>query len=555
MSKDEISQELIKSKYSFLTDEDIRFVMDHQKNYGYKPLFYMIYRFMVESKERNNQVYNMLYGIGNGRRHPVKEVAQHMNLTRERVRQISRRPPIDIHIATLFNNEEWVQYVELLQLPFITEDTDGYRQIIAREHLNTDFLQFAALLQLIRFMYNEKQQAAQPDSSDEAEQVMVRYEIEIVDDMVVVINRAELPSIKLRNCVKSLDALINSRHANATKIDVREALEDLDEAEETKAVKLMAYIAEKALGGEIDSKGQVWARKNYIDVSDDMYTILEKNGSPMSLDELLMAFKQRYPNHKYTDAGKLRHYLYKHPHIKCIGNTSCYGLDSWDDVFYGSIRDLLFKVLDEADGPLNLDQLYQSVKIHYPDTNPTSLDLSMKLDTLDRFEVFEDGYFGLKKKHYSSDYVVHEPVRHPRRRMSFEEKIAELCSFVDTHHRLPVALSKKDETAIYQWMNSILSGYRTVAPAYKKMLDDVLKRYEQAYVPRNLIEFRFLTKSKEYMAYVDEHSALPSEATHPELHHWMTLVKAKHQTFQDHRLHYMEQLVSYVNSKGLDCGL
>ena len=520
--------------------------MEHGRDCGVHPMFFLLYNYMRISEVRNNKIFSLLYGIFDGKERTLNELAEVMGLTRERIRQITSKK-LEVHDTELIMTDAWKSYDELLSLPFITAESAEYQQLKEREHLNFDFRVFARLMQLL----GERDfEVAVRNNGGEIELLRFtnQYETEIVGDAAVVINRKMMPSVKIRDCVDSLQALVSSRYTNDTRIEVEASLNTMPTEEKAESVKLMSYIAREGLELEVDDEGRVLVQKNHIDVAEDLYTILARKGEPMSVDELFVAFKEMYPNHKYTESAQIRSWLFRHPNIKPIGNTSRYGLDSWENVFFGTIRDLLAKLLEESDEPMHIEQLFEAVVEHYPNTKPQSLEWSMGDDTLGRFVHFNDGFYGLKSKSYDAKWIEYDATA--RQRQSFEERLADFCAFVESYNRYPVSGNGEDEASLYRWLYNVQNEVYEIKEEYKVMLAETLARYEQDFIPRNGTENEFRNNCQRYKDYINSHYALPSVSAEPELYSWMVRSKANYNSFVDHRRKYLTDLFNYILSLG-----
>lgn len=259
----------------------------------------------------------------------------------------------------------------------------------------------------------------------------------------------------------------------------------------------------------------------------------------MSVDELFVAFKEKYPDHKYKESAQIRSWLFRHPNIKPIGNTSRYGLDSWDNVFFGTIRDLLAKLLDESNEPLHIKQLYEAVVEHYPNTKAQSLEWSMTDDTLGRFVHFNDGYYGLRSKEYDGTY---EEYNAERQRFRFEERFADFRKFVEEYNRYPVSNNGERESSLYRWMYNVQNGVLDTSDEQKQKLENAIKVDESEYIPRNAIENEFRNNCRDYKAYINAHYALPTVSTEPELYSWLVRSRANYNSYVDHRRKYLTDL-------------
>lgn len=148
LSEDEIKLETLKLDYPFLTYGEQIFVFDYIKKCNHAPLFFILLHYLRQSKKKSDVVYSLINGIIDGRHRTANEVAEIMNLTRERIRQISSTK-IDVQNSSLINNEEWNSYKELLDLPYVNEDSDDYIILKNLERLPDDFDVFASLLKLV----------------------------------------------------------------------------------------------------------------------------------------------------------------------------------------------------------------------------------------------------------------------------------------------------------------------------------------------------------------------------------------------------------------------
>lgn len=522
MTDDELQMAILKRDYPYLNSIERRFVCKYQQEFGSFPLFFLLYNYMRLSEVRSNKIFSLMYGIFDGKVRTLSELSELMNLTRERIRQIIANK-LEVHETNLIQNDGWKNYEELFALPFITQESVEYHALKDREHLSLDFHVFARLMQLIG-----------------------EYETEIVGNVAVVINRKVLPSIKIDDCIDSLSSLVSSRYTNDTLIDICASLNEMSKMERTMACQLMVYLAKEALGLEVVNDQKVLVRKNYIDVTEDLYTILAQKGEPMSISEIFEAFKQKNPSHKYTEPSQIRASLFRHPNIKPIGNTSRYGLDSWENIFYGTIRDLLIELMEASDEPVHIEQLYNSVIEHYPNTNIKSVTATMK-DSLGRFVQFYDGYFGLKGKEYDENY---EEVNTERQRFRFEERFADFRNFVEEYNRYPVSSNGDHEASLYRWLYNVQNSVLDVTEEQIQQLEESIKLDESKYIPRNAIENEFRNNCRDYKAYINSHYALPTLSEEPELYGWMIRSKANYDSYIDHRRKYLTDLLNYILSLG-----
>lgn len=545
MSEEEVQEVLLSHDYPHLNSVERKFVIKHGRAYGVYPMFFLLYNYMRTSEKRNNKIFSLLYGIFDGQERSYNELAVAMSLTSERIRQIISRNKLEVHNTGLIMTDAWASYNELLSLSFVTAKTVEYQQLKNRELLNFDFRIFARLMQLLGdrdFEVTAKNRYGQI----EIRRFNHQYEIEIVGNVAIVINRKKMPLINIGDCINSLQSMVSLRYTNDTHIDVVESLNTLPIDEKKEAIKLMSYVAKEGLNLELDKDNHILVRKNHIDVAEELYNFLDQKGEPMSVNELFITFKEKHPKHKFTEPSQIRPYLYKHLKIKAIGKTSCYGLDTWENVYYGSIRDLLLMLLTESEEPIHLDDLFKEVVKHYPDTNPESLSISMCMDSQQRFVQFDNGYYGLQAMAYDKKWKEYNSIR----RQSFNERLADFCEFVNTYKHYPLPGNGDDEASLYRWLYNIQNEKYEVKDTYKERLTATLARYEADYIPRNNLENEFLNKCRKYRAYVISHDSLPTASTAPRLYRWMARSKANYNSYTDYRRKYITDLFNYLISLG-----
>lgn len=145
LSDDDIQTEFLKRDYPFLMNRQRQFVFEFIKEHHHAPLFFLMYHYLRLSESKSDKIYCLANGIFDGRRRTLNEIAEVMDLSRERVRQIVYGT-IVVQDSALANNDGWDYYYELFDLPFIYERTERYVRLKEAEHLPADFEVFASLV-------------------------------------------------------------------------------------------------------------------------------------------------------------------------------------------------------------------------------------------------------------------------------------------------------------------------------------------------------------------------------------------------------------------------
>jgi len=521
LSDDEIQTEFLKRDYPFLMNRQRQFVFDFIKEHDHAPLFFLMYHYLRLSENRSNKIYCLLHGIFDGKKRTYYEIADAMNLSRERVRQIVYGT-IEVQESALANNDGWDYYNGLFDLPFIYEKTEGYVRLKEVEHLPADFEVFASLVKL-----------------------KADFKAEDVEGHTILMNN-KYSDLKLTDCLDTLFSIIDAKYSVDTYVSLDSVLFTVPEQLRPAMKVFIKHITTEIYNVQITEDEKLYLPQNYIDIAEELYDILDKKGEPMHVEDIFKEFKTRYPDHKFTDPLQIKSYLFKHKHIKAVGKTSCYALDSWEGVYFGSIRDLLVDLLSDSDVPLHIDNLYDGVTEHYPNTTKASVAATMEDENFQRFVEFEGSYFGLTSKEYPTEFVPASSVQ----RYSFEDRFQMFKDFIETYHRFPSYNGGGNESSLMRWYYNVTTGVLSMTDEQRTMFNDTLKRYDELGIPRYATESEFLLKCQDVKDYIRLHHALPTNREAPELYAWLRRSRDNYDSYTDKRRQYMTDLLNYVLSFG-----
>ena len=513
--------EFLKRDYPYLVSRQRQFVFDFIKANNHAPLFFLMLQYLRLSENRSNKIYCLLHGIFDGKKRTLYEIAAALNLTRERCRQIASGT-IEVQESALANNEGWDYYKNLLELPFIYEKTEEYVRLKDAERLTIDFDVFASLVKLVG-----------------------DFKLEDVEGHAVLMNK-KYKDLKLSDCLDTLFSIIDAKYSTDTYVPIDSVLFTVPEHLRPTVKELIKHIATEICKVQITEDEKLYLPQNYIDIAEELYDILSKKGEPMHVEDIFKEFKTRYPDHKYTDPLQIKSYLFRHKHIKAVGKTSCYALDSWEGVYFGSIRDLLVDLLSDSDVPLHIDNLYDGVTEHYPNTTKASVAATMEDENLQRFIEFEGSFFGLTSKEYPAEFVPTSSVQ----RYRFEDRFQMFKDFVETYHRFPSYNGSEKEASLMRWLYNATNDVLTITEGQKSLLDATTKRYDDLGYPRSATESEFLLKCMDVKDYIRQHHTLPTNREAPELYAWLRRSRDNYDSFTDKRRQYMADLLNFVLSLG-----
>ncbi len=514
--------QLSTTQYPFLSINRKRFIFEYKQKYGHFPFMYILYQYMLTSTERCDDIFGLLYGIKDGQERSNQEVGVIYGITGERVRQIVTDEFDDKNKRNIIkgfgdNNKA------ILSLPYVTEDSEEYIKINSSEKVNVNFRIFARLLTI----------------------TVDYFIVEEVRDKIILINRNLMNGFKLQKCIRNLDKILSSKYPDDTKIPIYEILcktpSDVTDFEK----ELLSYIITKIYGMSISNDSELIVKQNYIDIPMEVCNILTKNGRPMRLEEIFHEFKKKYPNSKYGTPESIRHYILKSKDIKAIGKQSTYALVSCKNVYFGSIRDCIIEIMTASNDPMRIDEIFAGVSKYYPETNEKSLYSTMQADELNRFVMFEGGYYGLSSKKYPNSYKIKRIVP----RMSFVDRMDMYRNFIDTNHRFPFANSQDElESSLYRWVLNIRCGNIKTTDTQKTQFETLIDSYDKLGYPKNNKEMAFLNNCNDYKSFVDENHSLPTHLENKYLYHWYRSALANYEQFLDNRKTYFSDLLNYISN-------
>lgn len=521
-SSDAMSQEwLYRDEFPFLKGEEIQFVSNYINNNHHYPLFYIIYFFLKGNDKRQIQIFCQHNGLFDGTFYSLEQTAVYFRLTRERVRQILLNNPLKD--SALTKHDDWEKYSALLSLPFITEFSPQYITIKEEEKLPFDFAIFAKILPLV--------------ASFKAYHIL---------NNTLLVNKEILKWGDFGNKLKAIKKILESKYPCDTSFNINDIIQNVPKTHRDDALHLFNYIISNLYGKTVIDNIFVM-KQNKVDAPFDIYNILFKHGKPMHIDDIFKAFKLIYPESKYQTPNSIRHFILSNKHIKSIGNSSTYVLDSWD-VYTGSIRDRIKEILEGSSIPMNIDDIVSQVLEVIPTTNKRSISSTMsgmiKAQTLIKFE---GNLWGLPSKTYNPVYKHEKEKAH----LSFDENIRLFEGFVITYQRFPFSTGSDYETSINRWYRNVIHGNLTINEGQRKVLNDLLFDFRIKSYPETNKEYVFKEKCSEYKSFVESNKRIPTRQENQILYDWMKKATSDYNSYTDNRRYYLDDLLNYISSQEL----
>lgn len=522
-SQEEFNDILLKKDYPFLKSTQRAFVKDFAAQTGHIPLFYVIYEFFRISDERTDKIFSLRYGLFDNHRRTLEEIGKAYGLTRERIRQISKKKTsVEKNFATY--SKDIKAYSDFFSLAFVSETTKEYLELKNQEKLHFDFNIFAALLPILSNNFSIK---------------------EILGHAIAINKKSSLAILDIDKMASNLESLKKSRFSKETRIPVSSLVENI--IDDTQ-IKFVEHVVADIFKIRIEDRHLVF-QQNFVDISELLFNILLEKGSPMSVPDLYEELKKVCPEVQFNDPIQIKPFLYKHEHIRSIGKQSLYGLDLWKNFYFGTIRDLMFEIISASDEPVHIGEIHERVLEYFPDTNIKSISSSIQSDTSDRFIMFKDGFVGVKGKEYIK--VFQE--RSSKQRAGFVERMKKFRKFVETYHRFPLLNGGEEEASLRRWYYNVENCI--VDAPNEEVLDEFLMmidKYNNSGIPRTGYESQFFDFCEKYKSFINTHYTLPSLKSGGELYWWLKHALENLDSYIDHRREYLTDLIQYITSLGFE---
>ena len=376
----ELGTTVVANKYRFLTLEQVDFVADFYKQYGYYPMFFLLRELLATTKERVEQIFAMATGLCDG--HPMNyaEIGKEIGCTRERVRQLMVLAPKD-----LFKDRGWMHY-QLNNTLVVSEIDDLYLDVVENEKVNISFETFALVCTEGFPMKTAKE-------NDLRFLVNNRLNVSVINKVCGEVGR-QSRQIRPETGSICLDDL----------------LKDIPDDKKGIYMEALPVIITKAFGLPVDETGNVVLPPNGVDVVYELSEILREKGRPMSMKELYAELIKRCPEVKHKSFEHVRGKVLRSEAIVPIGKSSRYTLAEWNHVYRGSIRDLVVDILKKSRTPMHINEIMEKVLPAFPYTNKGSVTSSLGSDK-ERFVLLGDGYYGLRKRKYRGGLVPERKVK------------------------------------------------------------------------------------------------------------------------------------------------
>lgn len=515
ISEEELSRINHERLFPFLIDRELDFVLSFKAEYGRYPMLYILTAYLSLSSDRRDGLYSYKFGILTGEPHNNDEVAAAYFLTRERVRQLVQKYHLNkaLEFARI---PDWNYYIQNAPL-VLSKESSFYHEIAKQEKLENGYSAFVGLLGTV-VSYRKIRR--------KGERIYVKEEYEA----------------KARIILDKLSEILYARYAR----DIRISLPSIV-GKNPAHISIARTFLDIVFHIAVEEDNCFEIKQSKVDVCLELIEILDVIGYPVTLDELFMFFKDKYPEHKYEESAQLRPSVLSSDDIVAIGKSGMYGLKKWN-IFTGSVRDCAYMILSQSTEPMPDELLVEKLLEYFPNSNYKSLMSSLVSDPKERFAHYTDSTTWLiEYSHRTNKTLV-------KSRMSFDNRLDDLKTFLETYRRWPFASGGDDEASLARWIynhtrREVLPGYDPVEARHIEQLQE-----EYSHYPHNNSEYEFQNTCADFRIFLERNYRLPEANSdtlrETELAHWFDKALTKKEPYADNRQLYFEELLSYLRDYG-----
>lgn len=499
--------------FPFLTSESIEWVKTFYKNNSYYPMFFIVCEFLRNSNIREYEMFCLKFGLNNTQKlYSFAEIAQKFDLNKERVRQILNQQ--NLRKEPIAHSNFWKHYFAQ-DLVLITDTSMIFKEICSSEKLFIHFDTFAEICNII-------------------------FKFKFINMIGCKFCCPEMYFSTINTILKKLFELKRKKYSEETIYKVNEIIskEALDIPGIEDAI-FSIIIPTLHINVTNDS---LYFKKNFVDIEKEAYNILYQKGEPMHIDELVSRIKNNNIQFK-LNKNTIKNKIYKSKKIFFIGKTSMCKLEHWRNIFGGSIRDLLRKILNERETPVHLDELTSLVTDIFEKTNRNSINTSLL--NSNEFIYFNNGYFGLQSKTYPPQYIESNAFK---QRLSFDERFKNFKEFVNTYLRIPYSSGAEDENSLCRWYHNVQNGNIDTTEEQRRILNEFVDSNKE--LPQNGKEIRFKKLCQEYLDYVKSYYELPNYKKGATLYNWIKKNLSNYLSYNDNRKLYFTKLIKELEDYG-----
>jgi HD-GYP domain-containing protein (c-di-GMP phosphodiesterase class II) len=448
----------------------------------------------------------------------LDEIAEELNLSRERVRQIRKSI-----LEKLFANLQFVKNIEddLFQkykidinekYIFIEDDLTVFLNESNDTNFSKEFITYLVYVYISdKFsLLGNLDDVLLPKYFNSRE----RHNWECF----YLIDREVDKIFQFNDFANDIDKRLNERIEETYKFNFKSYLSNFLRDDSFDLLEQVTEIAELILNNEfgiyLDLEDNIpFSRNSIKQAYEYAYEALKQLGKPAKVSEITSKILELHPDYE-TDDAKVRASMKRQNGFVPIGRRSVFGLKVWENELEnfkgGTIRSIVLEHLERHLEPQHISTITSYVLQFRPKSNEYSILQNLKLDESGSFLFFKNSFVGLTSKNYDKSYVL-VSAENTVEKKTWEERYSDLSKFLNQNDRLPFSSGcPENEFKLYRWYKIQLGKSRKGNLDSEKsiLIKDVFDKYEQNSTRKR--RTNVTEKYNELITFVMKQKRLPS---------------------------------------------
>ena len=495
--------------------DNVSFAIDFYNREGHFPLFWILEQYLRKDNTKKVKAMLDLFPIfRDSRPLTLREVATKQGLSCERVRQVRlklfRYPEAfkitgEITKLLLQDKKDWAYILEILpRAECISRESTEIWECLKKEQCN---LSTQFVLQVIARIFRDNYLLFGGFSTSKKSKQSIENTFLIKKELTYIFEFGDFME-EFKNLIAEneteYDLTVEELLSNDARWNYIVGNKGFD-----KVVRVVKDLLSCEFHVHANPEGLITVpTMNKGNPTDVVREILKRNGNPMHLNDIFMAFKKIFPDDGYAAAEQLRPCLQKNEAIVPFkGRSGFYSLRAWEHVKAGSIRDVIFDFLMNNDSPQTVKSITEYVLRYFPQTNYASVRASLSNDTKNRFSFFENRLIGSASKKYAPKFKEVIKIEKNQKR-SFEQRLRDFEKFLSENDHFPFSLLvNPHEISLYRWWKITNKHTKKLTAQQKKEIERIKKQYADFEIYE--VAYKWIKHCNEFKRFVLENRRLP----------------------------------------------
>lgn len=447
----------------------------------------------------------------------LDEIAEQVDLSRERVRQIRKLCLDDLFQKLLFisnfNDDLFQKYSIDIESMYIEINTDILDKI--NQSNNTNFSKEFVTYILSAYLRENFTLVGNYEDVLQPKYFNSRNKHDWINFYLV--DRKLASEIDFISLTNDISNRISDRIEESYSFNFKSYLSKFLTNNNINVLDLLFPICEKIINDEFEiylnlDENINFKRNTYRQAHEYAYEALENLKKPSKVKEIFEKIIEIHPNYD-TDEEKIRSSMKRKNGFVPIGRKSVYALKKWENELInfkgGTIRQIVEGYLNRFDEPKTYEDITSYVLKFRPKSNLKSIVYNLKLEESGIFKFYQNTRIGLSNKKYDKTFIIASNSNYSEKK-SWEERFEMLQNFVLTEKRLPFSNGVPEkEIKLYRWLNVQKSKQNKGKLAKNKLekLNSLLTKYPSINGRRRLNSNE---KYQELISFVSNNHRLPS---------------------------------------------